>query len=389
MKKVYFDHNATTPVRSEVFEAIKPVLTEYWGNPSSPNWAGSEAVDYLDEARGRVAQFIGADDSEVVFTACGSESDNLAIKGIVEKYAHKGGHIITTSVEHPAVWETCKYLEKKEYPVTYLGVDSEGMVDLDEYRDAFRDDTVLVTVMMANNENGTVFPIKDMAAYANERGVFFHTDAVQAVGKIPVDVKKLGVDMLSLSGHKIYAPKGVGALYVRNGINLEKLIHGGGQEGGRRAGTENVAGAVALGKACELAGKELPETGPRILELRKRLEEGIVENIENVTVTSHPSSRLPNTSNVIFNCVEGESILLSLDMEGVAVSSGSACASGAKGPSRALLSMGITLEDAQSAIRFSLGKDNTADEVDFILDILPPIVHRLRSMSPLNRATKV
>jgi len=388
MSNVYLDHNATTPVRPEVFEAVKPVLTEHWGNPSSLHWAGRQAREYFDDARGKVADFLGAGPGEIVFTSCGSESDNLAIKGIVAKHASRGRHIITTSVEHPAVLEVCRYLEKLGHPVTYLPVDEQGMIDLDEYRKAFREDTVLVTAMMVNNETGVLFPIKEMAAIANERRVFFHTDAVQAAGKLPLDVGDLNVDLLSISGHKIYAPKGVGALYVRGGIKLESLIHGGGQEDGRRAGTENVAGAVALGAACELAASELTETSERMRKLRDKLEKGIMTGIEDVRLNGHPGHRSPNTLSVSFGSVEGEAVLLSLDMEGVAVSSGSACATGSEEPSHVMKAMGFDYERMRGAVRFSLGKDTTEEEIDYVLDVLPRVVERLRSFSPLYRDKK-
>ena len=388
MKKVYLDNNATTPVRPEVFEAIRPFLTEIWGNPSSIHWAGRNARGPVDDAREQVAQFLGATPGEIIFTSCGSESNNLAIKGAAAYYAKKGRHIITTRVEHPAVLETCKYLEKKGSPVTYLPVDRQGMIDLDEYRSAFRSDTVLVTVMMANNETGVVFPIKEMAAAARERGVLFHTDAVQASGKLALDVNDLGVDMLTISGHKLYAPKGIGALYVRKGVRLDNLIHGGHQERGRRAGTENVPGIIAIGKAAELARKELPQIGPRLLKLREKLESELKERVSDVQVNGHPTQRLPNTLNMSFFFIEGESILLNLDMEGIAASSGSACTSGSLEPSHVLLAMNIPPENAHGSVRFSLGKDSTEEEIDYVVEVLPPIIDRLRSYSPLYKRSK-
>lgn len=388
MKKIYLDHNATTPVRTEVFEAMKPFLTEKWGNPSSIHWAGRMARGYVDEAREKVAFLLGADPAEIIFTSCGSESNNLAIKGTVAYHEKKGNHIITTKVEHPAVLETCRYLEKKGCKVTYLSVDRQGMIDLDEYRNAFRNDTVLVTVMMANNETGTVFPIKEMSAIAKERGVIFHTDAVQAAGKLPLDVNELGVDMLTISGHKIYAPKGIGVLYVRKGVRLDNLIHGGHQEKGRRAGTENVAGIVAIGTAAELAKKELPEVATRVKRLRDKLENGLRERISDVQVNGHPEKRVPTTLNMSFFYIEGESILLHLDMEGIAASSGSACTSGSLEPSHVLLAMNIPPENAHGSVRFSLGKDTTEEEIDYVLEVLPPIVERLRSYSPLYKRSK-
>jgi len=382
------DHNATTPVRAEVFEAMKPLLTDHWGNPSSVHWIGREAKDFLDEARSQVAAFMGADPSEIVFTSCGSESDNLAIKGIATQYGKRGKHIITTTVEHPAVFETCRHLESVGYAVTYVPVDTAGMVDMDEYRKSFRDDTVLVSVMMANNETGNIFPVKDMAAYAKERRVLFHTDAVQAAGKIHLNVRDLGVDLLTISGHKIYAPKGVGALYVRKGVKIANLIHGGHQEDGRRAGTENVAGIVALGKACELAEGEIDQLAPRLFGLRNKLEKGILERFDEVKLNGHPTSRVPNTSNISFFYVEGESILLDLDLEGVAASSGSACSSESSAPSPVLTAMCVPPEQSRGALRFSLGRENTVEDVDYVLEVLPPIIERLRSLSPLYRRKK-
>ena len=388
MRKIYLDHNATTPVRAEVFEAMKPLLTDHWGNPSSVHWIGREAKDFLDEARSQVAAFMGADPSEIVFTSCGSESDNQAIKGIATQYAKRGRHIITTTVEHPAVLETCRHLESMGHAVTYVPVDRAGMVDMNEYRKSFRDDTVLVSSMMANNETGNIFPIKEMAAYAKERRVLFHTDAVQAAGKIHLNVRDLGVDLLTISGHKIYAPKGVGALYVRKGVKIANLIHGGHQEDGRRAGTENVAGIVALGVACELAEREIDALTPRLLQLRNKLEKGVLEKFDEVKLNGHPTSRVPNTSNISFFYVEGESILLDLDLEGVAASSGSACSSESSAPSPVLTAMCIPPEQSRGALRFSLGRENTIEDVDYVLEVLPPIIERLRSLSPLYRKKK-
>ena len=388
MKKIYLDNNATTPVRPEVFEAIKPFLTEMWGNPSSIHWAGRIARGPVDDARGQVAEFLGATPGEIIFTSCGSESNNLAIKGVVSFNEKKGRHIITTRVEHPAVLETCRYLEKKGYPVTFLSVDRQGMLDIEEYKAAFRKDTVLVTVMMANNETGVIFPIKEMAAIARERGVLFHTDAVQASGKLPLNVNDLGVDMLTISGHKLYAPKGIAALYVRKVVRLDNLIHGGHQERGRRAGTENVAGIVAIGKAAELAQKELPETAPRLLMLRQKLEEGLKERISDVQVNGHPTQRIPNTLNISFFYIEGEAILLSLDMEGIAASSGSACTSGSLEPSHVLMAMNIPPENAHGSLRFSLGKDTTEEDISYVLDVMPHIIERLRSYSPLYKRSR-
>jgi len=382
------DHNATTPLDSEVLEEMLPYLQDDWGNPSSVHWAARGPKAALDKARERVAALLNAAPLEIVFNSTGTEGDNHAIKGAAFAKKNKGNHIITTVVEHPAVLNTCKYLEKEGFEVTYLKVDPLGMLDLEELKAAIRPETILITVMYANNETGVIFPIPEIGEIAKERGITFHTDAVQAVGKIPIDVKTLNVDLLTLSGHKLYGPKGTGALFVRRGVRLVPLLHGGHQERNRRGGTENVAGLVALGKACELAGANLVENMARKKVLRDRLEKGLLTKIPDVKLNGDPEKRLPNTSNISFEYVEGESLLLSLDMMGVAASSGSACTSGSLEASHVLLAMSLSHEMSHGSVRFSLGRHNTEAEIDHIIEIMPPIVERMRSMSPLYAGAK-
>ncbi|KIH76648.1 cysteine desulfurase [Geoalkalibacter ferrihydriticus DSM 17813] len=382
------DYNATTPVRPEVVEAMLPFYREHFGNPSSVHWAGRMVSGAVEKAREQVAKLINAAPAEIVFTSCGSEGDNLALKGTVEALKDKGNHIITTAVEHPAVLNTCEFLEKIGCEVTYLPVDAGGMIDLAQLEAAITEKTILISVMWGNNETGTIFPIEEIGAIARKYKVRFHTDAVQAVGKLPVDVQKAGVDLLVISGHKIGAPKGVGAMYVRRGARMVPLIHGGHQERNRRAGTHNVAGIVGLGLACELAGQGLEESAARIKALRDKLERGILENIPDVKLNGHPTQRLPNTLNVSFAYIEGESLLLNFDMKGVAASSGSACTSGSLEPSHVMGAMGVDVALAHSSTRFSLGPDSSEEDVDYILEILPPIVARLREMSPLYPGNK-
>ena len=383
MKKIYMDHNATTPLHPEALDAMLPFLKDNFGNPSSIHWAGRGVKKYIDEAREKVANLLNADPFEIVFTAGGSESDNLAIKGVANVLKKKTNHIITTQVEHPAVLTTCQYMEKRGCKVTYLPVDHDGMIDLDELRDSITNKTVLISIMYANNETGTLFPIKEIGEIAADNGIVFHTDAVQAAGKIPIDVKDLKVNLISLSGHKLYAPKGIGCLYVKKGTSLVPLIHGGHQEGGRRAGTENTPGIVGLGKACEIANRDMESQLKRITKLRDRLYKGIIEKLDHVKLNGHPVNRIPNTLNLSFEFIEGESLLMNLDMEGVAVSSGSACTSGSLKPSPVLMAMAVPSEIAQGSLRFSLGLGNTEEDVEYVLGVLPEIVNRLRSMSPL------
>jgi cysteine desulfurase len=384
MKKIYFDHNATTPMDPLVLEAMLPYYKDIYGNASSIHEFGRAARKGVDEARMSVRSLIGAKDvDEIVFTGCGTESDNFAIKGAADALRSKGNHIITSSIEHHAVLNTCKFLEKSGFRTTYLKTDKFGVVDLEELKSAISDKTILISVMFANNEVGTIQPVGEIAAIARQKGVLFHTDAVQAVGKVPIDVSKLGVDMLSLSAHKLYGPKGLGALYIRKGVKITPLLHGGHHEKNRRAGTENTAGIAGLGKAAELAVKNLREETAGVKALRDRLEKGILAGIKYTRLNGHPVNRLCNTSNISFEFLEGEGIILNLDMEGVAVSTGSACTSGSLEPSHVLTAMGIDAVMTQGSIRFSLGKGNTAEDVDHVLKVLPPIIDRLRKMSPL------
>jgi cysteine desulfurase len=384
MRKVYLDNNATTRMREEVLESMLPYLKGSYGNASSVHEFGRVARKAIDDARAQVSGLLGASSpEEVVFTSGGTESDNLAIKGVVYALKSKGNHIITSSIEHHAVLNTCKFLEKEGYEVTYVEVDKDGIVDLERLRKAIKKGTVLISIMYANNEVGTIEPIEEIGAIARDRGVYLHTDAVQAVGKIPFEVSKLNVDLLSLSGHKIYGPKGIGALYIRKKTKVTPILHGGHHEMNRRAGTESVAGIVGFGRAAELAKKEIPVESARLRELRDYLYKGIAEKVEFVRLNGHPEKRLPNTLNVGFKYLEGESIILNLDMEGVAVSTGSACTSGSLEPSHVLTSMGVDPADTQGSVRFSLGRDNTKEEMDYVLGVLPPIIKRLREMSPL------
>lgn len=381
--KIYMDHNATTQPRPEVVEAMLPYYKDIFGNASSVHQFGKAANKGLEEAREKVARLINADSGEVVFTSCGSESNNYVIKGIAFSRKDKGKHIITSSVEHLAVIEVCKYLEKRGYNITYLPVDEYGVVNPEDLDKAIGPETILVSIMYANNEIGSLQHIPELAAIAKNKGVLFHTDAVQAVGKIPVDVKELDVDFLSMSAHKIYGPKGAGAVYIRKGIKIDPLIHGGHHEKNRRAGTENVPGIAGFGMAAELAGEELEKERKRLTELRDIMYHEISSKIDNVKLNGHPSFRLPNTLNAGFAYIEGESIIMSLDLEGVAVSTGSACTSGTLEPSHVLSALKIPPELIQGSVRFSLGRINTIDEVNYVVNVLPPIVERLRKMSPL------
>jgi len=388
LNKIYFDHNATTPVLNEVFEAMVPYLKDQWGNPSSIHWAGRGTKKPMEDAREQVCKLLNCAPLELIFTSSGTEGDNHAIKGIAYAKKDKGNHIITTKVEHPAVLNTCKYLQKEGFEVTYLDVDSEGMIDLEVLKAAITPKTILITVMYANNETGVLFPIKEIGDIAKAAGVTFHTDAVQAAGKIPIDTQKLNVDLLTISGHKLYGPKGIGALYARRGVRLVPLIHGGHHERNRRGGTENVAGIIGMGKAAEIALKDLDAEVAHLKTLRDRLEKGMAERIPHIKVNGNPEMRLPNTSNISFEFVEGESLLLGLDMKGIAASSGSACTSGSLEPSHVLLALGMSHEMSHGSVRFSLGKSNTIEEIDYLLEIMPPIVERMRSMSPLYAGAK-
>ncbi len=384
MRKVYLDNAATTALSPKVLEKMMPYLTDIYGNASSPHSFGQTARIGVEHAREQVARAINADPSEIVFTGCGTESDNTVLFGVAERYAKKGDHIITTNVEHHAILHSCAALEKKGIKVTYLPVDKDGLVTPEQVRDAITDKTILVSVMFANNEVGTIMPIPEIAAVCHEKGVLFHTDAVQAAGHIPIDVKAMGIDMLSISGHKFHGPKGVGVLYERKGIRLPSYIIGGEQEKGRRAGTENVAGIVGLGEALELAVTNMSETSARMTRMRDRLIDGIEATIPEVKLNGHRTKRLPNNVNFSIKYIEGESILLMLDMAGIAASSGSACTSGSLDPSHVLLALGLTHEVAHGSVRMTLGDDTTDEDIDYVLETLPKVAHRLRAMSPIS-----
>ena len=377
------DHAATTPTDIEVVKEMEPYFTQKFGNPNSVHSFGQEAREAVEEARGKVAHLIGANSSEIVFTAGGTEADNYAIKGIAWANQKKANHIITSKIEHHAVLHSCQFLEKQGFKVTYLPVDKYGLIDPEDVKKAITDNTILVTIMHANNEIGTIEPIKEIGKVVKKAGIYFHTDSVQTTGHIPIDVNDLGVDMLSISGHKFYGPNGIGVLYLRKGTKIVTLIDGGSQEKNRRAGTENVAGIVGLGKAAELAEERLTQgKEKKILRLRDKLIKGIIDKIENVRLNGHPTKRLPGNANFCFEFIEGESMLLSLDMEGVAASSGSACTSGSLTASHVLLAIGLPPEIAHGSLRLTLGKDNTDEEIDYVIDILPAIIEKLRAFSP-------
>ncbi|MDP2661004.1 MAG: cysteine desulfurase NifS [Dehalococcoidia bacterium] len=382
-RNIYMDHAATTPVHPKALEAMLPYFTEKFGNPSSIYGVAREARKGLDEARETVAGILGAKPTEIVFTSGGSEGDNAAIKGAAFAVKTKGNHIITSSIEHHAVLHTCHFLEKFGFEVTYLPVDSNGMVDPEEVARSITDKTILVSIMMANNEMGTVQPIAEIARLLKGKDITFHTDAVQAAGALPINVNELGVNLLSLSAHKFYGPKGVGLLYIKRATPFLPQQQGGGQERNRRAGTENVAGIVGMVTALKLAVDSLESNNERIKRLRDRLVDGVLTKVARSRLNGHPTRRLPNNANISFDYVEGESILLNLDMLGVAGSSGSACASASLEPSHVLMAMGIPVEIAHGSLRLTLGTRNTEEEVDYVVSILPAIVERLRSMSPL------
>ena len=381
MKVIYVDNNATTKVAPEVFEAMLPYFKEDYGNPSSMHTFGGKVDRNIKEARASVASLLGAAPEEIVFTSSGTESDNTAIWAAIQSNPDKK-HIITSRVEHPAVKNLFEYLSKNGYRVTFIPVDSKGRLDMDYLYENLTDNTAIVTIMWANNESGVIFPIEKISQIVKERGAVFHTDAVQAVGKIPIDLNKIDVDMLSLSGHKLHGPKGIGALYVRKGTKFSPFLIGGHQESGRRGGTENVASIVGLGKASELAAAYMEEENTRVKQLRNKLESKILKQIPNTIINGDRENRLPNTTNVSFEYVEGESILLMMDELGICASSGSACTSGSLEPSHVLRAMGVPFTAAHGSIRFSLSIYNTEEEIDFIIEKLPPIIKRLRGMSP-------
>jgi cysteine desulfurase NifS len=387
MNRIYLDNAATTPLRKEVLDAMMLYLINRFGNPSALYSYGQEAKKAIEEARDKVAAAIGASEDEIFFTSGGTESDNWALKGAAYALKDKGNHIITSSVEHHAILHTCQYLENQGFEITYLPVDEYGLVDPNELKRAIKDNTILVSIMYANNEIGTIEPIEELVKVAHEKGVLFHTDAVQAVGNVPVDVKKLNVDMLSMSAHKIYGPKGVGALYIRKGLRIDTLLQGGAQERNRRAGTENVAGVVGFGTAIELITKNIDEHIRKLTRLRDKLIDGILK-IPYTRLNGHPIKRLPGNVNVSFEFVDGESLILSLDMEGICVSSGSACTAGSIDPSHVLLAIGLPEEIAHGSLRLTIGEENTEEEIDTVINKLPKIVDRLRQMSPLFERVK-
>ena len=385
MKRIYLDHNATTPVHPEVIEAMLPFMTDQFGNGSSIHTYGREARNAIDDAREQVAALINAKSpSEIVFTSTGTEADNYAIKGIAElQQSRKGGnHIITSSIEHHAVLHTCQYLEKRGFEVTYLPVDRYGQIQLDDLREAIRDETILISIMHANNETGAIEPIAEICEIAQGYRIPVHTDAVQSVGKLPVDVQALGVSMLSLSAHKIYGPKGIGALYLRRGTRLENLLHGGSHERNRRAGSENVPSIVGIGQAAALAKKDREANVERLNHLTDKLRQGLHEGINYIHENSDLENSLPGTLNISFEYIEGESLILRLDMEGICVSTGSACTSGSMEPSHVLAALGLPPQLAQGTVRFSLGKDNTEAEIDEVIEKVPKVVEQMRAMSP-------
>jgi cysteine desulfurase len=387
MNKIYMDHAATTPVDPEVVEAMLPYFHEKFGNASSFHSYGRDAKMAVDSARTKIAKVIGAKDEEIIFTAGGTESDNLAIKGAVYSQLKKRkldkAHVITSSIEHPAVINTCKFLESQGHTVTYLPVDKYGFVSPQDLVNCIKKETVLITIMHANNEIGTIEPIEEIGKIARENDIIFHTDAVQTFGKIPVNVDKMNIDLLALSSHKIYGPKGIGALYSRKGIKLEPFVHGGGQEKGLRSSTENIPGIVGLGKASELASSRLKPESERLIKLRDKIIKYVLDSIDKSYLNGHPTERLPHNAHFWFMAIEGESIILSLDDLGIAASTGSACSTAKLEPSYVLLAIGLKAFEAHGSLRLSLGKDNTEDEVDYLLENLPKLVGRLRDLSPL------
>jgi cysteine desulfurase len=382
MRRIYLDSNATTPLRPEVSAAMLPTFSENFGNPSSIHWFGQQAKALLDGARQDVARLIRAQASEIVFVGGGTEADNLAIRGIAEAHKSKGRHIITSKIEHHAVLHTCRDLEKQGWEITWLNVSRDGLVDPDDVRKAIRPDTVLITIMHANNEIGTIEPIEEIGIIAEEADVYFHSDGVQSTGKIPVDVKALKVDLYSMSAHKIHGPKGVGALFVRKGTIVKPLLTGGGHERNRRSGTENVAGIVGFAQAAKMALEGFDTETAHMRQLRDRLEAGLKARISSIYVNAETAPRLPNTSNIMVDFAEGEGLVISLDLKGVAVSTGSACSSGSLEPSHVLTAIGKTPDEAHGSLRFSLNAMNTIEDVDYVLDVLPGIVDRLRELSP-------
>ncbi len=382
-RNIYLDHAATTPVKKEVIEAMLPYFNEKYGNPSSIYLIGRDSKKAIEEAREKVAKAIGAEPREIFFTGSGTEADNWAIKGVAYANRQKGKHIITTAIEHHAVLHTCQYLESDGFEVTYLPVDADGLVTADQVKAAIRPDTILITIMFANNEIGTIQPIAEIGKVAREKGIYFHTDAVQAMGNVHINVSDMNIDLLSMSSHKFYGPKGAGALYVRKGVKLSSFMHGGAQERGRRASTENVPAIVGLAKALELAVENMEQYNKKLIALRDRTIKEIEEKIPYVKLNGHREKRLPGNVNFSFEFIEGESLLLMLDMKGIAASSGSACTSGSLDPSHVLLAIGLPHEKAHGSLRLTFGEENTDADVDYLMEVLPATVARLREMSPL------
>jgi cysteine desulfurase len=388
MRRIYLDHAATTPTHPEVVKAMLPFFTGAFGNPSSIYSYGQEAKGAVEEARVKTAELIGARSEEIIFTSGGTEADNFALKGVAYANEHKGNHIITTSIEHHAVMEVCKFLERRGFTITYLPVDEYGLVDPRDVRKAITDKTILISIIHANNEVGTIEPISEIGEIAEETEAYFHTDAVQTVGHIPLNVGKLKVDLLSISAHKFYGPKGVGALYIRKGTKLVPFMQGGEQERRHRAGTENVPAIVGLGRAVELAGQHMDKEAERLAGLRDKLIKGLLEKIDHTHLNGHPTRRLPNNVNVSVDFVEGESMLLNLDLEGICASTGSACSSASLEPSHVLLALGLSPEQAHGSLRFTLGRENSEEDIERVLEVLPGIIAKLRAMSPLLKTQK-
>lgn len=382
---IYLDHGSSTPTDPRVVDAMIPYFNKFYSNPSSVYKFAKESNEAKENAREKVAKLLSANPEEIVFTGGGTEADNFAIKGVAFANSKRGNHIITSKIEHHAVLNTCKWLESQGFKVTYVGVDKYGVVDLNELKDAITDRTILITIMHANNEVGTIEPIQEIAEIAKQKDIYLHTDAIQTVGKMSVDVNELGVNLLSLSGHKFYGPKGVGALFIKKGVKIDSLLHGGYHERNKRAGTENIPGIVGLGRTCEIAMEEAEEEENRIKTLRDRLEKGITEKIDDIIINGHPERRLKGTLNLCVKYIEGESMLLQLDYNGIAASSGSACTSDSLEPSHVLTAMGIPPEVAHGSLRFTLGRENTSEDIDRVLEVLPSIVKRLREMSPLRK----
>jgi cysteine desulfurase len=384
MKRIYLDHNATTPVHKEVLDAMMPYFSEDYGNASSVYSMGQKARKAVDEAREVIGDSLGTEANDIIFTSGGTESDNFAIKGVAMANLNKGRHVITSNIEHPAVLEPCRFIEKElGFDVTYVPVDKYGIVDIGKLKDSIRKDTVLISIMYANNETGTIQPIKEIAKIARENKVYFHTDGVQVLGKLPIDVEELGIDLCSFSGHKVYGPKGIGALYLRKGVKITPFQHGGHHERNKRAGTENVPGIVGFAKAVEIANRDMDKNDAHLKKLTKKMWEGLNKALKEIYLNGCPNNRISNTLNISFRYIEGESMVLNFDMKGISASTGSACTSGSLEPSHVLTAMGVPPDMAQGSVRFSFGYENTEEDVDYCLVEIPPIIERLRKMSPL------